>query len=658
MKPGEHTLAELLKENGYRTGHFGKWHLGTLTKTERDANRGGKKGAKNFSPPWINGFDTCFSTESKVPTWDPLLVPKTPTPGNKGTWWNPVADEADAVPYGTRYWNEKGEPVTENTRGDDSRVLMDRAVPFIRDSASEKAPFFAVIWFHAPHLPVVAGPEYAALYQDIADPYARSYYGCITALDEQVGRLRAELRELGVADNTMLWFCSDNGPEGKEGQAPGSAGDFRGRKRSLYEGGVRVPALVEWPGIAPVGQTLDFPAATTDYLPTILATLGIPYPDKRPRDGIDLTPALTGAITTRPRMMGFQSAGVRSLVDQRFKLIGSGKKDFELYDLLADPGETTDLAPREKSIVAQMTEKLENWTASCKASDTGQDEAAMVPAPDEKPLFRFGVIADCQYADADATPIRLYRLASEKLAESVDFLNTQDLAFTIHLGDFIDRDFISFDTVAPIYDRLQAPHYHLLGNHDYSVDDALKTKVPARLGMPARYHTFTENIPKWRFIVLDGNEVGVLAHPKDSPEYKEGEAIRLSYPKPPPEWSGGMGPEQIAWLDAELSAARDAGEKALLFCHYPLFPEGVHNLWNDTELLALVARHKDTVAAWMNGHNHDGNYGAKDGVHFVNFKGMLDTRLNAYAVVEVYPNALKITGYGREPDRVLPLLPR
>jgi len=277
----------------------------------------------------------------------------------------------------------------------------------------------------------------------------------------------------------------------------------------------------------------------------------------------------------------------------------------------------------------------------------------MDPAPDEFPLFRFGVIADCQFADADAT--RLYRLASGKLAEAVDFLNTQDLAFTIHLGDFIDRDFASFDTVSPIYERLTAPRHHVLGNHDYSVDDALKAKVPDRLGMPARYYAFTEDIPKWRFLVLDGNEVSVLAHPKDSPEYQTGEAARNRFPTPPPDWSGGMGAEQIAWLESQLDAARQAGEKVLLFCHYPVFPKGIHNLWNDDELLALVGRYKDTVAAWMNGHNHDGNYGEKDGVHFVNFKGMLDTRLNAYAIVEVFPAALKITGYGREPDRVLDL---
>ena len=119
MKTEELTLAELLKKHGYATGHFGKWHLGTLTKTETEANRGGPRGVKNFSPPQVNGFDVCFSTESKVPTWDPMLRPK----NNKSkTWWDPAKDN---MPYGTAYWNEKGARVTENLRGDDSRVIMD-----------------------------------------------------------------------------------------------------------------------------------------------------------------------------------------------------------------------------------------------------------------------------------------------------------------------------------------------------------------------------------------------------------------------------------------------------------------------------------------------------------------------------------------------------
>ena len=127
-------------------------------------------------------------------------------------------------------------------------------------------------------------------------------------MDRQVGRLREALRTLGVADDSLLFFCSDNGPEGRAGSAPGSAGPFRGRKRDLYEGGVRVPALVEWPGHVEPGRTTDVPACTSDYLPTILDVLG--HPDAgpvEPLDGLSLLPLLTGEMTERPRPIGFES---------------------------------------------------------------------------------------------------------------------------------------------------------------------------------------------------------------------------------------------------------------------------------------------------------------------------------------------------------------
>ena len=192
MLPRELTLAELLRGKGYATGHFGKWHLGTLTKTEKDANRGGPKGAEHYSPPQDNGFDICFSTESKVPTWDPMIKP----PAARGTWWDPVTDPAEERNYGTGYWDQQGQRVTENLRGDDSRVIMDRAIPFIRQAVDDGKPFFTIVWFHAPHLPVVAGPKYSAMYEG-HDKFAQHYSGCITALDEQVGRPACRTPETG-----------------------------------------------------------------------------------------------------------------------------------------------------------------------------------------------------------------------------------------------------------------------------------------------------------------------------------------------------------------------------------------------------------------------------------------------------------------------------
>ncbi len=359
MPPQEVTLAEALKLAGYTTGHFGKWHLGTLTKTVRDSNRGGRpQNAKHFSPPWENGFDVCFSTEAKVPTYNPMLAPGT----NK--------------PYGTYYWNERGERVTENLEGDDSRVIMDRVIPFVRNAVAQGKPFFAVIWFHAPHRPVLAGPKYRAMYADQPEGM-QHYYGCITAMDEQLGRLRAELRKLGVAENTMLWFCSDNGPEGRatSEDAPGTAGPFRGRKRSLYEGGVRVPGILEWPAKIKKGRVTAVPCCTSDYYPTIIDVLGLKVSNQPlPLDGISLLPLIEGKMPQRPRPIAFQSGNQLALSDNRYKIISTdGGKSYQLFDLLADREERNDLAQDKPDIVARMKEELGRWRESCRQSLAGKD---------------------------------------------------------------------------------------------------------------------------------------------------------------------------------------------------------------------------------------------------------------------------------------------
>lgn len=380
MLPQEITLAEILSARGYATGHFGKWHLGTLTKTVKESNRGGPGGAKHFSPPEANGFQENFSTEAKVPTWDPLLRPKSV----KGrTWWDPVTDNADAIPYGTNYWS-RGKIVKENLRGDDSRVIMDRAIQFVQRSAEQKKPFFAVIWFHAPHLPVVAGPEFTKPYAKFSK-HAQHYFGCLAAMDLQIGKIRAALRDAGVAGNTMLWFCSDNGPEGKS-SSPGTAGRLRGRKRSLYEGGVRVPGILEWPEAISKARVTDVPACTSDYLPTVLDVLGIDMPDQRPLDGVSLKPLIEGNMKARPEPIAFESGNMVTLCDNRFKIVGlhrsSSKKknpedkapaSFALYDLEADPNESTDISKEHPKTVALMVKKLAQWRESCNRSRAGAD---------------------------------------------------------------------------------------------------------------------------------------------------------------------------------------------------------------------------------------------------------------------------------------------
>lgn len=370
MRPQELTLAELLKAHGYTTGHFGKWHLGTLTTSIKESNRGGKKQTQHFSPPQAHGFDICFSTEAKVPTWDPMLKPSQKA-AQRG--WNFIKDPTTATPYNTHYWNQNGEIVTDNLRGDDSRVIMDRVVPFIEQAANDQEPFFAVVWFHAPHLPVVAGPKHAAMYAEY-DSFEKNYYGCITAMDEQIGRLRKSLQKAGVADNTMLWFCSDNGPEGSAKDSPGSAGNFRGRKRSLYEGGIRVPGILEWPARVSAGTTTEFPAVTSDYLPTIVDLLGAEATDDRPLDGISLLPVFAGEVTQRTAPIGFRIAKQRALITQHYKLYSrNAGTTWQLYDLLADPSESLDIADTRTEKVQELSHTYKKWQQSCEQSDRRLD---------------------------------------------------------------------------------------------------------------------------------------------------------------------------------------------------------------------------------------------------------------------------------------------
>ena len=160
----EITLARMLKEQGYTTGHFGKWHLGTLSKTH-SAKGPKRRPAENFAPPWERDYDRSFAVESSVSTWDP------------GSDKNPFYDDGVAMAGSD-----------ESLLGGAARVVVDRAVPFMEQAVNNDTPFLAVIWFNAPHEPIKAGPDYLAMYEGHGE--AAHYYGCITELDEQVGRIR------------------------------------------------------------------------------------------------------------------------------------------------------------------------------------------------------------------------------------------------------------------------------------------------------------------------------------------------------------------------------------------------------------------------------------------------------------------------------------
>ena len=376
LKRDEITLAEVLRDHGYATGHFGKWHLGTLA-----PDYSGKKGRnpeKNYMTPGMSGFDEWFSTEYSVSTWDPY------DPKNAH---NGITDPRVLFFHNGR--NIEDGP-TEGLVGDTARMVMDKALPFIEEATKEDEPFFAVIWFHAPHLPVVGGPDFLAMYPDL-DENTQHYYAVITAVDRQMGRLRNALREFGVAEDTMLWFAADNGPEGnpgKKGRSQGTAEPFRGRKRSLYEGGVRVPGLLEWPEKVVEGSETSVSAVTSDYFATVLDVLGYTLPEekRRPYDGVSIVPLIEGNATRRLFPIGFQGHGMATLNDNRFKLVHNpGKKrlksdngtapvvEWELYDLDNDPSESKNIIDEHATIAAEMRKQLEEWQESCEASNRGED---------------------------------------------------------------------------------------------------------------------------------------------------------------------------------------------------------------------------------------------------------------------------------------------
>jgi arylsulfatase A-like enzyme len=363
IRAQEITVAKVLQSAGYATGHFGKWHLN------------GKNGDKNTKE--IPGRAILAS--------DPL------SPGKMGfDEWVSADNFFDLDPVLGR------NGVPEKFHGDSSDVVTDEALKFIRKQAAAPKPFLAVVWFGSPHVPHEALPADKALYASLPEK-EQNYYGEITAVDRSVGRLRAALRELKIADNTLLWYCSDNG--GAAG--PKSTGNLRGSKGTLWEGGLRVPGIVEWPARIPKPFVSEMPCSTSDIYPTILEATGAVVKNQiQPLDGISLLPLFDRNTESRPKPIAFWS-NARSpqshaaLLDWPYKLHTNpgagrsrkGQKGDEtlptvlLFDVSKDPKETTDLAAQQPERVAKMTAACEAWKASVEKSLAGADYTGNDGAP-------------------------------------------------------------------------------------------------------------------------------------------------------------------------------------------------------------------------------------------------------------------------------------
>ena len=248
MRPHEQTIAETLKSAGYVTGMFGKVHLGS-GQPDSPCNPSGM------------GFDE----------------------------WVIGLNFFDNDPYLSR----KGK--IEHPKGKGSVILMDEAIAFLKSHKDRDRPIFSVVWFPSPHDLHEEVPEGPSLYD--GKPHA-GYYREITLLDQQLGRLRREISEMGIADNTIVWYCSDNG-----GLVEETSGG-REKKGSIYEGGLRVPGIIEWPARKLRGRT-SVPVSTFDIYPTILAMAGVQLHAPHPLDGIDVSDIIAGYVTERKKPMGF-----------------------------------------------------------------------------------------------------------------------------------------------------------------------------------------------------------------------------------------------------------------------------------------------------------------------------------------------------------------
>ena len=274
--------------------------------------------------------------------------------------------------------------------------------------------------------------------------------------------------------------------------------------------------------------------------------------------------------------------------------------------------------------------------------------------PQTPSRFSFGIVADVQYADYPHRGSRYYQQSRLKLKQCVQDFNSENLSFVIQLGDFIDGGFDNIDTMLDIYQKLQVPKYHVLGNHDFA---ASQTEIMDKLGLAKSYYDFV--VEGWRFIVLDGNDISLYANQKGSEKYKQAQDILLQLKKTGESnaatYNGTLSTEQISWLKDRLKIATNANQQVIIFCHFPVYPPNAHNLWDDVELVELIESY-DCVTAYINGHNHAGNYAEKNGIHYLTLHGMVETPdKTAYAVVQVNDQQLKIIGSGREPTRTLPI---
>ncbi len=253
----EITIATLLRTSGYATGHVGKWHMN------------GQFNQPTQPQPNDHGFEHWFSTQNNA-------LPNHRHPNN---------------------FVRNGQPVGE-LEGFAGQIVVDEAIRWLSDVRDSSKPFFLYVCFHEPHEPIATDPKFSRQYPS-DDPSHSAFYGNIAQMDDAFGRLMLELEAKGLVENTFVMFTSDNGPAITSMHPHGSAGPLRDKKGSLWEGGIRVPGIVRWPGKTQTGTVNDEPVCGVDFLPTVCEITSIQPPNDRKLDGTSFRPILSGQSISR-----------------------------------------------------------------------------------------------------------------------------------------------------------------------------------------------------------------------------------------------------------------------------------------------------------------------------------------------------------------------
>lgn len=359
VRQSEITIAKLLQESGYATCHVGKWHMN------------GEFNQPTQPQPNDHGFDHWFSTQNNA------------YPSHR----NPANFVRDGKEVG-------------KLEGYAAHLVADEALRWL-DVRDKVKPFFLYVCFHEPHEPIASDAKYTALYPH-TDPAYSAHHGNITQMDDAFGRVMKKLDELNLRDNTLVLFTSDNGPAITAQHPYGSAGPLRDKKGSVWEGGIRVPGILRWPGKTKAGTVSEEPICGVDFLPTVCAMTGLQPPRDRVIDGASWLPVLENGKVERktPLYWHFNRAFGGPKVAMRigdWKILATldktppergnditeqGERDFKeallkdfmLFNLRNDIGEKNDLADTEPAKLAEMKALLEAKYAEVQA------ESPMWPA--------------------------------------------------------------------------------------------------------------------------------------------------------------------------------------------------------------------------------------------------------------------------------------